>query len=137
MSGAGQPNNGFAQGISAEAPSGAPVTAPNASASPGASVNTDFTPSGLAAADNPAPAAPEPAGPGIPPPAQRLGGSAAHGGGEPIGVVEERRDAREIPDVAFGEPGTPPIAPAIANAVFRATGKRLRSLPLKGAGMGA
>lgn len=28
-----------------------------------------------------------------------------------------------------GEPGTPPIAPAIANAVFRATGQRLRNLP--------
>ena len=30
-----------------------------------------------------------------------------------------------------GEPGVPPIAPAIANGIFNATGKRIRHIPIR------
>ncbi len=43
--------------------------------------------------------------------------------------IEVHIVASSEPPSGIGEPGTPPIAPAVANAVFTLTGKRLRRLP--------
>jgi isoquinoline 1-oxidoreductase beta subunit len=41
-----------------------------------------------------------------------------------VELVESR-----APHAGVGEPGVPPIAPALANAIFALTGKRLRQIP--------
>ncbi|MBL8385018.1 MAG: xanthine dehydrogenase family protein molybdopterin-binding subunit [Burkholderiales bacterium] len=46
-------------------------------------------------------------------------------------VVETHIVPSKAPPGGVGEPGTPPIAPAVANAVFKLTGKPVRSLPIR------
>ena len=46
-------------------------------------------------------------------------------------VIETEIVASMAHPEGVGEPGTPPIAPAVANAVFVLTGQRLRTLPLE------
>jgi isoquinoline 1-oxidoreductase beta subunit len=46
-------------------------------------------------------------------------------------MVEVHLVPSREPPGGVGEPGVPPLAPAVANAVFAATGQRLRRLPLR------
>ena len=46
-------------------------------------------------------------------------------------VIRTRLMPSDAPPGGVGEPGTPPIAPAVANALFALTGQRLRRLPLR------
>ena len=47
-----------------------------------------------------------------------------------VPAVEVHIRPSEAPPTGVGEPGTPPIAPAVANAWFKLTGKRVRDLPM-------
>jgi isoquinoline 1-oxidoreductase beta subunit len=46
-------------------------------------------------------------------------------------AVEVHIVPSELPSTGVGEPGVPPVAPALANALFRLTGKRVRRLPIR------
>ncbi len=57
---------------------------------------------------------------------------------EPVRIGEAPREIHvhivdtgyDVPPSGVGEPGVPPFAPALANAIFAATGKRIRRLPI-------
>ena len=44
-----------------------------------------------------------------------------------VHIIEHGYD---VPASGVGEPGVPPLAPALCNAIFAATGKRIRRLPI-------
>lgn len=55
-------------------------------------------------------------------PVARIGQTPAH--------IQTHIVTSNAPPAGVGEPGVPPVAPSIANAIFAASGQRLRQLPL-------
>jgi isoquinoline 1-oxidoreductase beta subunit len=46
----------------------------------------------------------------------------------PLDIAVKFVDSVEAPS-GLGEPGLPTVAPALANAIYAATGKRIRKMP--------